>query len=91
MRIEALQHSLNGTIDKIALAHFLHVGLLNDIKNLAETADRIELACLGRLPGVLRSLGFLCGCSCRPAKKTDARFLLIGKPGVRTGTKGSEN
>jgi len=24
-------------------------------------------------------------------KKTDARFLLIGKPGVRTGTKGSEN
>ena len=67
MRIEALQHSLNGPIDKIALAHFLHVGLLNDIKNLAETADRIELACLGRLPGVLRSLGFpgsgICRCS----------------------------
>ena len=39
MRIKPLQHSLNGAINKIALAHFFHVGLLNDIKNLAETAD----------------------------------------------------
>ena len=47
MRIQGLQHALNGAVNKFPLAYFLHIGSLDYIKDLSEAAQGIKFSRLG--------------------------------------------